>query len=195
MPKLVDARVQRAEIRDAARRVFSRRGVAGTGLAHVAAAAGMGRSSLYHYYPDKASLLRDLVRDLLREEEAIFLDALRGAGAPLERIERLVERQAQIGPSARHDDLASAGLAGDADLLVAVSVVSGRATGDAHVDQIAVPGAEKLDPRLGIRPILDAQCAESLPVNLHRLVPVLVPPHKDSRTGIAALPLNGVGLR
>lgn len=91
MPKLVDARAQRAGIRDAARRVFSRRGVAGTGLAHVAAAAGMGRSSLYHYYPDKASLLRDLVRDLLREEEAVFRAALGGDGPPLERIERLME--------------------------------------------------------------------------------------------------------
>ena len=70
MPKIVDARAQRGEIRRAARRVFSRRGVAGTGLAHVAEAAGMGRSSLYHYYADKASLLRDLVRDLLAEVES-----------------------------------------------------------------------------------------------------------------------------
>ncbi|HIE60581.1 MAG TPA: TetR family transcriptional regulator, partial [Microbacterium sp.] len=42
MPKIVDAEVQRDEIRDAARRVFAERGVRGTGLAPVAAAAGMG---------------------------------------------------------------------------------------------------------------------------------------------------------
>jgi AcrR family transcriptional regulator len=90
MPKIVDARTQRGEIRRAARRVFSQHGVAGTGLARVAAAAGMGRSSLYHYYPDKASLVRDLIRNLLSEEEAVFREALRGEGDALERIERLM---------------------------------------------------------------------------------------------------------
>ena len=89
MPKLVDATAQRLEIRRAARLVFARRGVAGTGLAHVAAAAGMGRSSLYHYYPDKQALLRDLVRDLLAEEERLFDAALDGHGSALERIDRL----------------------------------------------------------------------------------------------------------
>jgi AcrR family transcriptional regulator len=89
MPKLVDPVVQRREIRTAARRVFSRRGVAGTGLSHVAKAAGMGRSSLYHYYPDKASLTRDLLREVMSEEEAFFATAVRGEGTPLERAERL----------------------------------------------------------------------------------------------------------
>lgn len=89
MPKIVDSAAQRREIRRAAGRVFARRGVVGTGLGRVAEAAGMGRTSLYHYYKDKASLVRDLVRDLLAQEEAVFLDAARGAGPPLERLERL----------------------------------------------------------------------------------------------------------
>jgi len=89
MPKIVDASAQRGEIRRAARRVFARRGIARTGLSHVAKSAGMGRSSLYHYYPDKASLVRDLARELLTEEEALFAGALRKSGRPLERIERL----------------------------------------------------------------------------------------------------------
>ena len=49
----------------------------------------MGRSSLYHYYPDKQSLVRDLIEDLLRDEEALFAGALQGQGSALERIERL----------------------------------------------------------------------------------------------------------
>ena len=49
----------------------------------------MGRSSLYHYYPDKRSLVRDLVRDVLAEEQALFGASLRGGGTPLERIEWL----------------------------------------------------------------------------------------------------------
>lgn len=90
MPKLVDPTEQRRAIRSAARGVFAQRGVTGTGLAHVARAAGMGRSSLYHYYPDKQALLRDLVRDLLREEEAVFRRILRSDAPPLARIERLL---------------------------------------------------------------------------------------------------------
>ncbi len=90
MPKVVDPHAQRRQIRRAARDVFSRRGLAGTGLAQVADAAGMGRSSLYHYYPDKAALVRDLVRDLAAEEAAAFAAAAGGSGPPLARIERLL---------------------------------------------------------------------------------------------------------
>ena len=92
MPKVVDAAVQRQQIRRAAQRVFARRGAAATGLVHVAEAAGMGRSSLYHYYPDRDALVRDLVRDLLAAEESLFTDAARGSGSPRQRIETLVVR-------------------------------------------------------------------------------------------------------
>jgi len=89
VPKVVDGAAQRAEIREAARRAFGARGVAGTGLAHVADEAGMGRSSLYHYYPDKQSLVRDLIQDLLRDEEALFAAVRDSSGSALERIEQL----------------------------------------------------------------------------------------------------------
>lgn len=90
MPKIVDRDLQRASIRKAARKVFARRGVETAGLIHVARAAGIGRASIYHYYRDKASLIRDLVRDLLAQEESLFVKALRDAkGSPLQRIERL----------------------------------------------------------------------------------------------------------
>jgi len=88
MPKIVDADSQRDDIREAARRVFAERGVRGTGLTHVADAVGMGRSSLYHYYPDKDSLLADLVREMLEQERALFRTCLRG-GTPLSRLEKL----------------------------------------------------------------------------------------------------------
>ena len=91
MPKQVDADVQRQEIRRAARSVFARKGVRGTGLAHVARAAGMGRSSLYHYYPDKEALLHDLVAETLAEERALFHACLQGEGSVPERVQRLVD--------------------------------------------------------------------------------------------------------
>lgn len=98
MPKVVDAEEQRAKIREAARRVFAEHGVRGTGLAHVADAAGMGRSSLYHYYPDKPALLTDLVRDVLAAERALFERCLGRAGTPLARLEGLAEACAGLFP-------------------------------------------------------------------------------------------------
>jgi AcrR family transcriptional regulator len=96
MPKLVDAAAQRTIIRAAARRVFGRRGIAGIGLAHVARVAGMGRASLYHYYPDKAALVRDLVRDLLSQEERLAVRALKGDQTALERIERMTAEMGEL---------------------------------------------------------------------------------------------------
>ena len=96
MPKLVDRVQQRREIRSAARRVFARHGIAGTGLTHVAEAAGMGRSSLYHYYPDKAALMRDLVREVMTEEESFFAALVEGEGTPIERAERLARALAGL---------------------------------------------------------------------------------------------------
>ncbi|MFQ5697125.1 MAG: TetR/AcrR family transcriptional regulator [Myxococcota bacterium] len=92
MPRIVDATRQRARIRAAARRVFSRRGIAGVGLTHVAREAGVSRANLYHYYVDKAELVRDLAQELLAEEEALFREALESPGSVVERIEGLVDR-------------------------------------------------------------------------------------------------------
>jgi len=89
MPKVVDAQAQRREIRVAARRVFAQRGVRGIGLSHVAAAAGMARSSLYHYYPDKQSLVSDMLAELLDGERALFRACLAAPGTPIERLEGL----------------------------------------------------------------------------------------------------------
>jgi len=91
VPKIVDEEQQRGRIRSAARSVFSRQGLSTTGLAHVAAAAGMRRSTLYHYYPDKAALIRDLADDILAEEESAFRAALEAEGSALERIVRLAD--------------------------------------------------------------------------------------------------------
>ncbi len=89
MPKIVDEAEQRRLIREAACRVFAERGLAGTGLTHVAAAAGMRRSNIYHYYTDKEALIRAMADELLAEEEALFASFLDGSDRPLERVERL----------------------------------------------------------------------------------------------------------
>ncbi len=89
MPKIVDEEEQRRRIRQAASRAFAKRGLEGTGLQHVAREAGLGRSSLYHYYPDKAALVQDLANELLEEETALFTQAFQSGDSALDRIERL----------------------------------------------------------------------------------------------------------
>lgn len=97
MPKIVDRELQRKTIRRAARHVFARRGIEAAGLVHVARVAKIGRASIYHYYPDKAALVRDLVRDLLAEEEALFSEALSKAkGSRLERVENLAAKLTEL---------------------------------------------------------------------------------------------------
>jgi AcrR family transcriptional regulator len=91
MPKVVDVAEQRARIRAAARIVFSRRGVAGAGLAQIAEEAGISRTGVYHYYPDKEAVVRDLARELLEEEERLFAQVFEAAGNVDERIQRLAD--------------------------------------------------------------------------------------------------------
>jgi AcrR family transcriptional regulator len=91
VPKIVDVAEQRARIREAALSAFARRGVAATGLAQIASAAGISRTGLYHYYPDKDALVRDLARDLLAEEERLFELALSISGRADERVQRLAD--------------------------------------------------------------------------------------------------------
>lgn len=86
MPKLVDHDSARTEIRQAARRVFAERGIAGTGLTHVAREAGMGRASLYHYYPDKNALVAAVAEEMLAQEAELFMRAALDDGSPLDRI-------------------------------------------------------------------------------------------------------------
>ena len=96
MPKLVDHDSLRRQIRTAALTVFAARGAKGTGLAHVADELGIGRSSLYHYYPDKTSLLVDIASDLLAQEAALFRAAVRDSGAASQRLEALISQLAGV---------------------------------------------------------------------------------------------------
>lgn len=58
----------------------------------------MGRSSLYHYYPDKDSLLADMLREMLEAERLLFRGCLQAEGKPIERIEQLARACAALFP-------------------------------------------------------------------------------------------------
>jgi AcrR family transcriptional regulator len=55
------------EILQAALEVFGEQGLAGARIDHIAARAGVGKGTLYHYFPGKDALFRELVRQTVRE--------------------------------------------------------------------------------------------------------------------------------
>jgi AcrR family transcriptional regulator len=105
MPKVVDVPARRREILAAAAVAFARHGYRGTSLQRVAAAMGVGKSSLYHYFPTKEALFAALADDTLRWEAELF-DALVAADAPpgerlrglLDAIVGMLDEWAAVGP-------------------------------------------------------------------------------------------------
>lgn len=91
MPKIVEVEAKRREILAAAGAVFARHGYAGTNLQRVAARAGMGKSSLYHYFPTKDALFSGLADELFRREAEIFASTTSESDSAGERLERLLD--------------------------------------------------------------------------------------------------------
>lgn len=94
MPRIVDSDERRRRILTAAVEVFSIKGFSGAGLHQVARAAGISRPGIYTYYPDKDSLLDDLVTSICDEELILFEACLKDGGAVSERFENLARRLA-----------------------------------------------------------------------------------------------------
>ena len=63
MPKIVDKQAKTQAIAAAAIKVFRQRGFHQTRMADVAAAAGVGKGTLYEYFQDKADILRFAFED------------------------------------------------------------------------------------------------------------------------------------
>ena len=86
------ALLSRDEVVERLVRVFRRHGYDAASLAELSKATGLGKSSLYHYFPGgKDDMLRavlDHVEDQLR---ASVFEPLRGKGAPRRRVEDMVE--------------------------------------------------------------------------------------------------------
>ncbi|NEQ51175.1 MAG: TetR/AcrR family transcriptional regulator [Leptolyngbya sp. SIO3F4] len=60
MPKIVDKAAKRQEILEAAIAVFVEKGYHGAKMADIAVAAGMGKGTLYEYFPTKESLPKEI---------------------------------------------------------------------------------------------------------------------------------------
>jgi AcrR family transcriptional regulator len=78
-PERADAARNRARVLAAAERLFAERGAAGVSMEDVAAAAGVGKGTLYRRYPDRAAL----AAALLDEHERRLQERLLSGAPPL----------------------------------------------------------------------------------------------------------------
>lgn len=80
-PSGSDAGITGPRIRAAAERLFARSGYAAVSMREIAAEVGVGAGALYHYTPDKQTLLVDLMRDHLETLLAAWAGADPGGAA------------------------------------------------------------------------------------------------------------------
>lgn len=97
----------------AAAALFAERGYAAVSIGDIAAAAGLRRSSLYRYFPDKAQLALQLIEQELEAQAVAEQEAARGdaALAPVEQAQRWALRQLDYAERPEHAllvDLATA---------------------------------------------------------------------------------------
>jgi AcrR family transcriptional regulator len=91
-PKAATFETQRVAIRDAAARLFSERGYASASIAEIAAACGISKALLYHYYRDKEALLHDIAFTYVERLQQIVEEVQRERLPPAAQLRRLISR-------------------------------------------------------------------------------------------------------
>jgi TetR/AcrR family transcriptional regulator len=81
----------RDKICDVAEALFARRGYSGIGLREVAAAAGLGKSSLFHHFRSKAQLYCEVLDRVLRRIDLRLAPVADAELPPEQRLERWIE--------------------------------------------------------------------------------------------------------
>jgi TetR/AcrR family transcriptional repressor of nem operon len=85
----------RDKILDAAEALFAKRGYAGVGLSELAEVVGLGKSSLFHHFENKAQLYAAVAARILRRIEEHLVRSLAKGGDPLARLERWLDELVQ----------------------------------------------------------------------------------------------------
>jgi AcrR family transcriptional regulator len=83
---------QRGAIRDAAARLFADKGYASASIADIAAACGVSKALLYHYYRDKEHLLYDIASSYVERLQGIVADVEAERLPPAAHLRRLIAR-------------------------------------------------------------------------------------------------------
>jgi AcrR family transcriptional regulator len=91
-PKAASFDAQRGAIRDAAARLFADKGYASASVADIAAACGVSKALLYHYYRDKEHLLQDIASSYVGRLQAIVSEVQAEQLPPAAHLRRLIAR-------------------------------------------------------------------------------------------------------
>lgn len=79
-------RVERAALQ-----LFFEKGFAGTGIRDIAASAGLGLASMFHYFPNKLAILESLLTDIVDDLQQKMDATLDGVSDPVEQLSRAVQ--------------------------------------------------------------------------------------------------------
>jgi len=86
------ALMPREEVVERLMQVVRRHGYDGASLAELSKATGLGRSSLYHYFPDgKDDMVRAVLEQLEQGLRALIFEPLRGPEPPRRRLEQMIK--------------------------------------------------------------------------------------------------------
>ncbi len=86
----------RAQILDAAERLFARKGFARTTIKAIGREAGVNSALLYYYFSGKERLYHDVLGRLVDKLIAQTSSRLEGGGTPGERLHAFIEAQAEV---------------------------------------------------------------------------------------------------
>lgn len=84
------SRDRRATILTSSAELFATRGVAATTVRDIGEAAGVLSGSLYHYFPSKDAIVREVLTGFMQDVQRRFADVVRRSGTPEETVRGLI---------------------------------------------------------------------------------------------------------
>jgi len=90
MPKIIDHDAHRRELAERAATLFLRRGYGALGMREIAAALGVSKSALYHYFPSKQALFNAAGQLAVGRMADAFQPPPHGTNTPESRIEAVL---------------------------------------------------------------------------------------------------------
>lgn len=96
-PHIRDKRIRRrAEILQAALRAFREKGYHATTLDDIAEHVGVGKTALYHYFPDKEAILYECHRESLTEVRRLMANAAKNGESARERLSFVIREHVRV---------------------------------------------------------------------------------------------------
>jgi len=91
MPRIIDKEAKKAEILQAAMKVFSRQGVVKTKMIDIAKAAGIGKGTIYEYFRSKEDIFAEAYNSVFKSMETSLINTVESLDDPVEKLNSLVE--------------------------------------------------------------------------------------------------------